>query len=242
MENVKNLEKTMLYFYFRNQIQNSFYTNALLYSYFQSQNRPFSSIFPNFNFNFNQNLPNNNFIFNNSKSSNNLSSNSSNLDPFSNVKLEQFGLDSSYMKEKRIFDQQTSPSNTKIDLINSKQHRSNSIFSNEEGRLKEENERKYKCRHKNCELGFKTIRQSTMHHNKFEPECKAERNAIVKVIGKYKVLLKKLVKKYGINKEKLSEIEKFQKLEKKMEDIKLNLADPEFFSFIVGDKVLEEEM
>ena len=182
MENVKNLEKTMLYFYFRNQIQNSFYTNALLYSYFQSQNRPFSSIFPNFNFNFNQNLTNNNFIFNNPKFSKNLSSNFSNLDSFSNVKFEKFCLDYSYIKEKGVFDQHTSPSNTNIDLIKSKQQRSNSIFSNEEGRMKEVNERKHKCRHRSCELGFKTIRQSIMHHNKFEPECKAERNAIVKVI------------------------------------------------------------
>jgi hypothetical protein len=158
------------------------------------------------------------------------------------VKFEKFCLDYSYIKEKGVFDQHTSPSNTNIDLIKSKQQRSNSIFSNEEGRMKEVNERKHKCRHRSCELGFKTIRQSIMHHNKFEPECKAERNAIVKVIGKYKILLKKLVKKYGINKEKLSEIDKFQKLEKKMEDLKLILADPEYFSFIVGDKVLDEEM
>jgi hypothetical protein len=147
------------------------------------------------------------------------------------------------MNDRGVFDQQTSPSNTNLDLFNSKQQRSNSTISLEEGKLKEdEEERKYKCRHKNCEVGFKTIRQSIMHHNKFEPECKAERNAIVKIIGKYKVLLKRLINKYGLNMEKLKEVEKFQKLEKKLEDLKMNMADPEYFSFIVGDKVLEEDM
>lgn len=242
MENVKNLETTMMYFYLRNQIQNNLYTNALLYSYFQAQNCSFSSIFSNFNYNLNQNFPKPKYRVDDPGFSKRFISDSFNVDLKENLQLEKIGLDLSNIKEKAVFDQLTSPSNSNLELINSKPLRSNSIFSNEEGKVKDEEDRKFKCKHKYCEMGFKTKRQLIMHHNKFEPECKEERNAIVKVIGKYKALLKKLLKKYGINKDKLNEIEKFQELKRKMEDIKSNLNDPEYFSFFIGDKVLDEDV
>ena len=85
-----------------------------------------------------------------------------------------------------------------------------------------------------------------MHHNKFEPECKADRNLIVNVVGKYKFLLKKIVEKLRKdgrkNVDKLEDNEKYQKLMKKFVEIKDELVDPEYFAFVVGEKlVLDDE-
>lgn len=48
------------------------------------------------------------------------------------------------------------------------------------------------CNHGLCGLKFKTKGRMLMHHNKQEPECKVEKNSIIKLISQYKALMIKL--------------------------------------------------
>jgi hypothetical protein len=137
--------------------------------------------------------------------------------------------------------QQTS-TNSKPDMPSSGKPKTNSTVTNDELGIEYEEERKFQCKHKGCGLAFKTKRQCIMHHNKFEPECKVDRNAIVKVIGKYKILLKKLVKQFGISPEKLEGNAKYNELLKKFHELKSVLVDPEYFAFAVGDKLIEDQV
>lgn len=135
--------------------------------------------------------------------------------------------------------QQTS-ANSKEELFAGK--KSSESVTVEEVGIEAEEERKFKCKHAGCGLAFKTKRQSIMHHNKFEAECKSDRNTIVRVIGKFKLALRSLIKKYGVDKEKLENSEKYLELIRKFNKIKSELIDPEYFAFVVGEKVLDDEM
>lgn len=230
MENVKNLEKTIMYCYLRNHLLNNLYANAFLLPQMQSQSRSFNTIFPPLsqnsnlaNFYLNASIP----AFSRSRMAN-----STKFSSFSAVQPELNIFNPFDNNDKRKYDSKNTLSRSKQDYIHSKHHKSNTTLSNDEIVIEEDEERKYKCKHRHCGIGFKTKRQSIMHHNKFEPECKADRNAIVRVLGKYKALLKKIIKTYGLNKEKIVESEIYKKLEKKFEEIKSNLVDPEYFSFI----------
>ena len=95
----------------------------------------------------------------------------------------------------------------------------------------------FDCEHGGCDLKFKTIKQKYMHHNKLEPECKTDKNEIIKMIGLYK---KKIFKMLSGKVDKLKSVLKtdvdFINLKTLYEKCESITMDSDFFKSAVGEE------
>ena len=86
-------------------------------------------------------------------------------------------------------------------------------------------------------MKFKTIKQKYMHHNKLEPECKTDKNEIIKMIGLYK---KKIFKMLSGKVDKLKSVLKtdvdFINLKTLYEKCESITMDSDFFKSAVGEE------
>lgn len=88
------------------------------------------------------------------------------------------------------------------------------------------------CAHSGCTSNFRSNGRKLIHHNQHEPECKAERINIIKLVGEYKRLLLKVIKKQG----KHINTNPYNLLEKQYEDLASSLNEDDYFSKVCGGK------
>ena len=92
-------------------------------------------------------------------------------------------------------------------------------------------DKKYTCGHKGCELSYKTKKQKVFHHGKMDPECQKDSIMLLNQISLCKELIVSLSKKDKI---KEKDVEKLQvKFEKTMRDISIN----DYAQMICGHKL-----
>ena len=80
----------------------------------------------------------------------------------------------------------------------------------------------YSCEHMGCNAKFRTKLEKLKHHCEMEIDCFKERKELIKLIQRYKIFLKNIIKKKGIDENK-NEI--VLKLKKNYEEIKNKLID-----------------
>ena len=98
--------------------------------------------------------------------------------------------------------------------------------------LEESMEYPFSCEHMNCNAKFKTETAKLEHHCKMEPICLKERKELLKLVKKYKLLLKKIVKNNNIDPNKN---EKIINLKKDYEEIQSKLIDKKLFLKYLGE-------
>ena len=86
-----------------------------------------------------------------------------------------------------------------------------------------------------CNLKFHDKKEKLDHHILFEPECKAERNSLIDLLGKYKDVLKELVMENNIAVEEFEKNEDFLELTKEIENTGKKLLDPSYFNQVFED-------
>ena len=91
----------------------------------------------------------------------------------------------------------------------------------------------YSCEHMGCNAKFKTKLDKLRHHCEMEIECFIERKELIKLIQRYKIFFRKIIKKKNIN-EKENEIVK--NLKKNYEEIQKKLIDQELFNHYLGEE------
>ena len=95
----------------------------------------------------------------------------------------------------------------------------------------------FSCDHIGFNIKFKTKTEKLLHHNKFEPECKVEKNSLIDLISKFKNNINMVVK---LNKLNLSEIEKmdeYGKLKVEYDEAYQKIYDKEYFSLNLREKI-----
>jgi hypothetical protein len=112
-----------------------------------------------------------------------------------------------------------------------KAHANNEI-NNNENVIKLKLTNIFLCNHSGCNLEFKTKKQLVTHHNKFEQECKKQKNSIIKLIANYKHTIEKIAK---MNKSSKNE-ELVQQLKSSLKGFEKNheLMDQDYFNNTVG--------
>ena len=98
--------------------------------------------------------------------------------------------------------------------------------------LAESMEFPFSCEHMGCNAKFKTEKEKLEHHCKMEPDCYLEREELIKLVQKYKLLMNKIVKDKNIDKEKNEVI---VNLKKEYEEIQSKLVDSNLFIKYLGD-------
>ena len=93
-------------------------------------------------------------------------------------------------------------------------------------------ENPYSCEHMGCNAKFKTKLEKLKHHSEMEVDCYKERKELIKLIQRYKIFLKKIIKKKAIDENK-NEI--VLKLKKNYEEIQNKLIDQDLFKYYLGD-------
>ena len=83
-------------------------------------------------------------------------------------------------------------------LINNR-HTNNKTLLKKKSLKRKNSRRLYKCKHVNCGLSFKTLKQKLNHHKKMCKECKKDTIIMLKTINKLKVLIKELRNSKHIN-------------------------------------------
>ena len=91
----------------------------------------------------------------------------------------------------------------------------------------------YSCEHMGCNAKFKTKLEKLRHHCEMEIECFVERKELIKLIQRYKIFFKKIIKKKNIN-EKENEI--VLNLKKSYQEIQNKLIDQELFNHYLGEE------
>jgi len=91
----------------------------------------------------------------------------------------------------------------------------------------------YSCEHMGCNAKFKTKLEKLRHHCEMEIECFVERKELIKLIQRYKIFFRKIIKKKNIN-EKENEI--VLNLKKSYQEIQNKLIDQELFNHYLGEE------
>ena len=84
----------------------------------------------------------------------------------------------------------------------------------------------YSCEHMGCNAKFRTQKEKLNHHNQMEPDCLIERQELLKLIQRYKILLKHIIKENDINP---SENEVILNLKSIYEETQGKIIDIDFF-------------
>lgn len=90
----------------------------------------------------------------------------------------------------------------------------------------------YSCEHMGCNAKFKSKKDKLTHHNEMEPDCLVERKELIKLIQRYKVLLKYIVKENNIDE---SQNEVLTRLKGVYKEIEGKLIDVEYFKQLLGE-------
>ena len=98
--------------------------------------------------------------------------------------------------------------------------------------LAESMEYPFSCEHMGCNAKFKTEREKLEHHCKMEPDCLIEREELIKLVQKYKLLMNRIIEDKKIN-PKQNEI--ISNLKKEYEEIQSKLIDSNLFTKYLGD-------
>ena len=99
--------------------------------------------------------------------------------------------------------------------------------------LAESMEFPYSCEHMGCNAKFKTEKEKLEHHCKMEPDCYTEREELIKLVQKYKLLMNRIVKDKKID---MENNEVIVNLKKEYEEIQSKLVDSDLFIKYLGDK------
>ena len=103
--------------------------------------------------------------------------------------------------------------------------------------LAESMEFPFSCEHMGCNAKFKTEKEKLEHHCKMETDCLTEREELIKLVQKYKLLLNRIVKDKNIDKDKNEVI---MNLKKEYEEIQSKLIDSKLFIKYLGDNFESE--
>ena len=98
--------------------------------------------------------------------------------------------------------------------------------------LAESMEFPFSCEHMGCNAKFKTEKEKLEHHCKMEPDCLEEREELIKLVQKYKLLMNRIVKDKNID-TKNNEI--IINLKKEYEEVQSKLIDTNLFIKYLGD-------
>ena len=90
----------------------------------------------------------------------------------------------------------------------------------------------YSCEHMGCNAKFKTPKEKLDHHDQMEPDCLVERKELIKLLQKYKLLLKHIMKEKNINS---NDNEIVKNLKCVYEEIQKKLIDNELFTHYLGN-------
>ena len=90
----------------------------------------------------------------------------------------------------------------------------------------------YSCEHMGCNAKFRTQKEKLNHHNQMEPDCLTERQELLKLIQRYKILLKHIIKENNINP---TENEVIVNLKSIYEETQGKIIDIDFFKSFLGD-------
>ena len=90
----------------------------------------------------------------------------------------------------------------------------------------------YSCEHMGCNAKFKTQKEKLSHHDQMEPDCLVERKELIKLLQKYKLLLKHIMKEKNINS---NDNEIVKNLKCVYEEIQKKLIDNELFTHYLGN-------
>ena len=91
------------------------------------------------------------------------------------------------------------------------------------------------CFHNGMCHKFKSVKTKIMHHNKLEPECRKERNLILRLITNYCKAIIEIIKKYN-EKEYLSKLKEYNEVEKQKIKVKEISLDKEVFDSLFSNK------
>lgn len=97
----------------------------------------------------------------------------------------------------------------------------------------------FSCDHLGCNLKFKTKKQKMLHHHNLEPDCKLEKNSIMKTMSFYKKFVHSLIESCEIKKEQFENSNVYLELKKSYEDLEKILFDTDYFYMTLGEKFEE---
>ena len=98
--------------------------------------------------------------------------------------------------------------------------------------LAESMEYPFSCEHMGCNAKFKTEKEKLEHHCKMEPDCLVERQELIKLVQKYKLLMNRIIKDKNID---LQKNEVIVNLRKEYEEVQSKLIDTNLFIQYLGD-------
>ena len=98
--------------------------------------------------------------------------------------------------------------------------------------LAESMEFPFSCEHMGCNAKFKTEKEKLEHHCKMEPDCLTEREELIKLVQKYKLLMNRIIKDKNIDTENNKVI---INLKKEYEEVQSKLIDTNLFIQYLGD-------
>ena len=103
--------------------------------------------------------------------------------------------------------------------------------------LAESMEYPFSCEHMGCNAKFKTEKEKLEHHCKMEPDCLVERQELIKLVQKYKLLMSRIIKDKNID---LQKNETIINLRKEYEEVQSKLIDTNLFVQYLGDNFESE--
>lgn len=74
-----------------------------------------------------------------------------------------------------------------------------------------------------------------MHHNKFQPECKFEKDSLIELIDKFKNGIQSVTKSFNLNLKDIVKMEEYDKLRVEFDDASQKMFDKEYFFSILGE-------
>ena len=89
----------------------------------------------------------------------------------------------------------------------------------------------YTCEHMGCNAKFRTQKEKLDHHNKMEPDCLIERQELLKLIQRYKLLLQHIIKENNIDPNTNEVIVHLREVYKELQG---KLIDVDFFNYYLG--------
>ena len=103
--------------------------------------------------------------------------------------------------------------------------------------LAESMEFPFSCEHMGCNDKFKTEKEKLEHHCKMEPDCLVEREELIKLAQKYKLLMNRIIKE---NKIDVNKNDVIINLKKEYEEIQSKLIDKKLFEKYLGNNFESE--
>jgi hypothetical protein len=74
-----------------------------------------------------------------------------------------------------------------------------------------------------------------IHHHNLEPECKEEKNAIIRTLSHFKKFTLTYLNKMNISFEKLEKEKEFVDLKNNYDELEKKLLDPDYFFLTLGE-------